>query len=206
MEISYRHLKKALDDSVREKINLEENIPIEQDVKWVVLGKLMLSNFLNDCGDYCSHSEAIDYYKASLLLDPFQNDLWGKMALNYHLSYQNKKAFKYIEKAIKIDEKNLANLELKQSILIELRRFSEVLFLFERIDALNPKSSTAYFNRGKAFIELGFYEKAIDSLLKALEFDADNKEIPFHLARIYRFHLLDEALADKYEAMADLPS
>lgn len=165
---------------------------------------MQIPDFLNDCGDYCSQTEAINYYKASLLIDPFQDHLLAKLALNYHLSCQNKKAIKYIEKALLVDKKNVPHFELKQSILMELRRFSEVLFLFEQINTLKPKSGTAYFNRGKAFIEFGFYEKAIESLLQAMEFDPEDKEIPFHLARIYRFHLLDEALADKYEAMAEL--
>jgi tetratricopeptide (TPR) repeat protein len=206
MKISYKHLKKTLDESVNESIQLQEEIPVEHHVKSIVLGKLMIPNLLNDCGDYCSHDEAITYYKASLLLDPFQKDLWGRMALNFHLNYENKKALKHIEKALAIDEQNVDHLELKQTILIDLRRFSEALFLFEQIDKLNPASSIAYFNRGKAFIKLGFYEKAIESLLRAMELDPEEKEIPFHLAKIYRFHLLDEALADKYEAMADLPS
>lgn len=204
MKVTYSHLKQTLEESIKEEFDPEEIIPIEHCVKTVVIGILQIPDFLNNCGDYCSHEAAIDYYKASLLIDPFQNHLWAKLALNYHISNRNKKALKYIEKALLVDEKNVAHLELKQSILIELRRFSEALFLFEQISTLNSKSATAYFNRGKAFIELGFYKKAIESLLNAMELDSEDKEIPFHLARIYRFHLLDEALADKYEALAGL--
>lgn len=206
MKVTYRHLKEALDESIKKEFDPEGVGPIEHYVKRVVIGKLQIPGFLNDCGDYCSHEEAIDYYKASLLIDPFQDHLAAKLASNYYLCNQNKKALKYIEKALLIDKENIAHLELKQSILIDLRQFSEALFLFEQINKLNPKSGTAYFNRGKAFIELGFYEKAIDSLLQAMELDPEDKEIPFHLARIYRFHLLDEALADKYEALAELIS
>ena len=204
MKVTYGHLKETLDESIKKEFDPEGVGPIEHYVKRVVIGKLQIPDFLNDCGDYCSHEAAIDYYKASLLIDPFQNHLLAKLALNYHLSCQNKKALKYIEKALMVAEKNVGHLELKQSILMKLRRFSEVLFLFEQINVIKPKSGTAYFNRGKAFIELGFYEKAIKSLLQAMEFDPEDKEIPFHLARIYRFHLLDEALADKYEALAGL--
>ena len=204
MKVIYRHLKETLDESIKKEFDPEGVGPIEHYVKRVVIGKLQIPDFLNDCGDYCSHEAAIDYYKASLLIDPFQDHLLAKLAFNYYLSYQNKKALKYIEKALLVDEKNVSHFELKQSILMELRRFSEALFLFEQISTLNPKSGIAYFNRGKAFIELGFYEKAIKSLLQAMELDREDKEIPFHLARIYRFHLLDEALADKYETLAEL--
>lgn len=41
-------------------------------------------------------------------------------------------------------------------------------------------------------------------LFNLMELDSEETKIPFHLARIYRFHLLDEALADKYEAMTEL--
>ncbi len=206
MKITYKHLKNALDKDIDESSKLQPEVPIEYHVKRVIVGQLMIQQLLNDCGDYCSYAEAINYYKASLLLDPFQEDLWGKMALNFHLNHQNKKALKHIEKALAIEDQNINHLELKQSILIDLRRFSEALFLFEQIDRLNPASSINYFNRGKAFIELGFYEKAINSLLKAMDLDPEEKEIAFYLAKIYRFHLLDKALADKYEAMAGLIS
>lgn len=207
MEIKYRDLKKILNETVKERGKLKPNVPVYRHVEFVVNGQLKIPNLFIDCGDYCSYEDTVDvinYYKASLLLDPKQNDLWGKMALNYHLNNENKKALKHIDKALVIDEKDVKHLELKQSILIRLRRFSEALFLFEQIDKLNPTSSIAYFNRGKAFIESGFYDKAIISLLKAMELDPKEKEIPFYLAKIYRFHLLDEALAEKYEAMAGL--
>ena len=207
MEIKYRDLKKILNETVKERGKLKPNVPVYRHVEFVVNGQLKIPNLLIDCGDYCSYEDTVDvinYYKASLLLDPKQNDLWGKMALNYHLNNKNKKALKHIDKALVIDEKDVKHLELKQSILIRLRRFSEALFLFEQIDKLNPTSSIAYFNRGKAFIELGFYDKAIISLLKAMELDLEEKEIPFYLAKIYRFYMLDEALAEKYEAMAGL--
>ena len=202
MKITYKHLKKALDENVVEssKFLTEVEVPIEHHVKRAIVYKLMIPKLLNDCGDYCSHEDAINYYKASLLLDPFQTDLWGKMAYNYHLAFYNKKALKCIEKALAINNQDVELLELKQSILIDLRRFPDALFLFEQIDQLNPASSVNYLNRGKAFIELGFYDKAIISLLKAMELDPKEKEIPFYLAKIYRFHLLDDALADKYEA------
>ena len=204
MKVTYRHLKETLVESIKKEFDPEGVGPIEHYVKRVVTGKLQIPDFLNACGDYCSHETAIDYYKASLLIDPFQDSLWAKIALNYYMSNQNKKAFKYIEKALLVDKKNVAHFELKQSILINLRRFSEALFLYEQINTLNPKSATSYFNRGRAFIELGFYEKAIESLQQAMELDPEDKEIPYHLTRIYRFHLLDEALADKYEALAGL--
>ena len=207
MEIGYKDLKKLLNETVKERGKLKPDVPVYRHLEFVVNKQLNLPNLLIDCGDYCSYEdtvEVINYYKASLLLDPKQNDLWGKMALNYHLNNENKKALKHIDKALAIDEKDVKHLELKQSILIDLRRFSEALFLFEQIDKLNPASSIAYNNRGKALIELGFYDKAIISLLKAMELDPKEKEIPFYLAKIYRFHLLDDALADKYEAMAGL--
>jgi tetratricopeptide (TPR) repeat protein len=207
MEIKYRDLKKTLNDIVKERCKLKPNVPVYRHVEFVVNGQLKIQNLLSDFGDYCSYEDKVDvinYYKASLLLDPKQNELWGKMALNYHLNSQNKKALKLIDKALVIYKEDVDHLELKQSILIDLRRFQEALFLFEQIDKLNPASSIAYFNRGKAFIELGFYDKAITSLLKAMELDPEENEIPFYLAKIYRYHLLDEALADKYEAMAGL--
>ncbi len=204
MKITYKHLKKALDENVDEssKRPAEVEVPIEYHVKRAIVYKMMIPQLLNDCGDYCSHEDAIDYYKASLLLDPFQIDLWGRMAYNYHLAYYNKKALKCIDKALAIDDQDVDHLELKQSILIDLRRFPEALFLFEQIDKLNPASSINYLNRGKAFIELGFYDKAITSLLKAMELNPEKKEIIFLLEKIYRYHILDETLADKYEAIA----
>ncbi|WP_301921953.1 tetratricopeptide repeat protein [Ferruginibacter sp.] len=204
MKITYEHLKKVLDENVDEssKQPAEVEVPIEYHVKRAIVYKMMIPRLVNDCGDYCSHEDAIDYYKASLLLDPSQIDLWGRMAYNYHLAFYNKKALKCIKKALAIDEYQVDHLELKQSILIDLRRFPKALFLFEQIDKLNPASSINYLNRGKAFIELGFYDKAITSLLKAMELNPEKKEIPFYLEKIYRYHFLDKALADKYEAMA----
>jgi tetratricopeptide (TPR) repeat protein len=207
MEIRYRDLKKKVTETVKERGKLKPNVPVFRHVEFVVNGQLNIPLLLSDFGDYCSYEDTIDvinYYKASLLLDPKQNNLWGKMTLNYHLNSQNKKALKLIDKALAINDQDVDHLELKQSILIDLRRFQEALFLFEQIDKLKPASTIAYFNRGKAFIELGFYDKAITSLLKAMELDPEEKEIPFYLAKIYRFHLLDETLAEKYEAMAGL--
>ena len=205
MEIGYKDLKKLLNETVKERGKLKPDVPVYRHLEFVVNKQLKLPNLLIDCGDYCSYEdtiEVINYYKASLLLDPKQNDLWGRMALHYHLNNENKKALKHIDKALAIDEKDLKHHELKQSILIGLRRFSEALFLFEQIDKLNPASSIAYNNRGKALIELGFYDKAITSLLKAMELDPKEKKIPFLLEKIYRYHLLDEFLADQYEAVA----
>lgn len=207
MEIGYKDLKKVLNETVKERGKLKPNVPVYRHVEFVVNQQLKIPNLLIDFGDYCSYEDNVDvinYYKASLLLDPKQNNLWGKMAYNYHLNNENKKALKHIEKALAINDQDVEHLELKQSILIDLRRFQDALFLFEQIDKLNSASSIANCNRGKAFIELGFYDKAITSLLKAIELDPEEKEIPFYLAKIYRFHLLDEALAEKYEAMAGL--
>ncbi len=204
MEIGYKDLKKIITETVKERSKLRPDVQIYKQVEFVVNGRLNIPTLLIDCGDYCSYEnyyEAIDYYKASLLLNPKQNNLWGRMADNYHRIGCNKKALKCIEKALKINDQRVDHLELKQSILIGLRRFSQALFLFEQIDKLNPASSIAYSNRGRAFIELGFYDKAVTSLLKAMELDPKDREIPFYLEKIYRFHILDEALADKYNAL-----
>lgn len=207
MKITYKDLKKQLDESIKNEFDPNGEVPMWWCVERVAIGKLRLTDFLNACGDYCSHEQAIEYYEASLILEPYQPVLNFKLARNYYLSNRSKKALKCIDEAIRVDatksKNKVKHLELKQTILINLRRFSEALFLFEQIDTLNPNSSAAYFNRGKAFVELGFYEKAIHSFLKAMDLDPDSEKIPYHLAKLYKYHLLDEELAAKYYSMAD---
>jgi tetratricopeptide (TPR) repeat protein len=164
-----------------------------------IIQELGLVDLLIDCGDYCSHEIAISYYRASKLLATFQRpELNKKLALNYYNTNQPHKALKYIDKELLINKNDLDSLELKQSILIKLKMNLEVLFLFEKITHLNPNSCVAYFNRGKVFIEFEFYEKAINSLLKAHELNSSNSEVLYTLYKIYKSVYTNEELAYSY--------
>ena len=208
MEIRYRDLKKILDGSIEKEYDPEGIGPMWHYVKRVAIGKFQLTDFLNACGDYCHSDEAIKYYKASLLIEPFQKGVNVKLAKAYHAAHNYKAALKCINEGIYIDlnlgitKNKILHLELKQTILIALKKFSKVMLLFERIDTLHPeKSSIAYLNRGIVLVEMCLYERALESLLKASEIDPTNKDISIELLRIYSFHLQDKVLAKKYKAL-----
>jgi tetratricopeptide (TPR) repeat protein len=208
MEIRYKDLKKILDESIEKEYEPEGIGPMWHYVKRVAIGKFQLTDFLNACGDYCTYQESIKYYKASLLLDPQQKGVNAKLAKAYHATHNYKAALKCIDKAILIDldlritKNKILHLELKQTILIALKKFSKAMLVFEQIEALNPeKSSIAYLNRGIILKEMCMYERAVESLLKASEIDPANKDISIELLRIYSFHLQDKVLAKKYKSL-----
>ena len=205
MEIKYRDLKKILDKTMEKEYDPAGIGPMWHYVKRVAIGKFQLTDFLNACGDYCPSDEAIKYYKASLLIEPIQKGVNVKLSKAYHAARCNKAALKCIDEAIRIDldlritKNKIIYLELKQTILTGLKKFSKAMLLFERIDTLHPeKSSIAYLNRGIILVEMCLYERALESLLKASEIDPANKDISFNLAKIYHFHLRDKVLAKKY--------
>ena len=207
MEIKYRDLKKILDETIEKEYDPVGIGPMWHYVKRVAIGKFQLTDFLNACGDYCPSDEAIKYYKASLLIEPIQKGVNVKLAKAYHAARCNKAALKCIDEAIRIDldlritKNKIIHLELKQTILTGLKKFSKAMLLFERIDTLHPeKSSIAYLNRGIILVEMCLYERALESLLKASEIDPANKDISIELLRIYSFHLQDKVLAKKYKA------
>ena len=207
MEIKYRDLKKILDETIEKEYDPAGIGPMWHYVKRVAIGKFQLTDFLNACGDYCPSDEAIKYYKASLLIEPIQKGINVKLAKAYHAASCNKAALKCIDEAIRIDldlritKNKIIHLELKQTILTKLKKFSKAMLLFERIDTLHPeKSSIAYLNRGIILVEMCLYERALESLLKASEIDPANKDISIELLRIYSFHLQDKVLAKKYKA------
>lgn len=208
MEIKYRDLRKFLDESIEKEYEPEGIGPMWHYVKRVAIGKFQLTDFLNACGDYCHSEVAIKYYKASLLLEPQQKTVNAKLAKAYHAIHNNKAALKWIDKAIRIDldlritKNKILHLELKQTILIGLKKFSKAILLFEQIEALSPeRSSIAYLNRGIILKEMCMYERALESLLKASEIDSTNKDISIELLRIYSFHLQDKVMAKKYKAL-----
>ena len=207
MEIKYRDLKKILDETIEKVYDPVGIGPMWHYVKRVAIGKFQLTDFLNARGDYCPSDEAIKYYKASLLIEPIQKGINVKLAKAYHAARCNKAALKCIDEAIRVDldlritKNKIIHLELKQTILTGLKKFSKAMLLFERIDTLHPeKSSIAYLNRGIILVEMCLYERALESLLKASEIDPANKDISIELLRIYSFHLQDKVLAKKYKA------
>jgi tetratricopeptide (TPR) repeat protein len=50
--------------------------------------------------------------------------------------------------------------------------------------AINPNNAKAYFTRGWAYEQLGFYKAAIESYRKALDFDLDYKEAQESLEKL----------------------
>ncbi len=205
MLIGYRNLKKILDETIEKEYDPEGIGPMCHYIKRVAIGKFRLTDFLNTCGDYCDSYIAIKYYKASLLIQPIQKGVNVKLAKAYIANHCYKAALKCIDEAIRIDldlritKNNISHLELRQTILIRLKKFSEAMLLFERIDTLHPeKSSIAYLNRGIVLVEMGLCERALESLQKANEIDSTNKDILYNLARIYNFYLKDKVLAKKY--------
>ena len=206
MDIKYLNLKKQLDDTIKKDstafdFHADFDFPVWHSVKGFVLGKLQLHNLLNDCAAYCDHEEAIAFYKASLLIHYDQEEIYSKIAYQYYISNRKKKALIFINKALQKDPVAITSLELKQSILIDLGKLPEVIYLFEKIVSINPDRYTAYFNLGKAYVGMGLYEKAIQNLLKAIEINPDDKEIAFWIGKVYDFHLHDEVSAAKYYAM-----
>ena len=125
----------------------------------------LLAKFYNDLGKY---KKALKY------LDPFLPKIIPVDYPHYSLSEVDDK---------KISEEDLEGLLLKQELLFNLRKYSDSLLVFEKINSLRPENSKAYFIRGKVFVQLRFYEKAFKNLLTAIKLDNANLSIPKYILK-----------------------
>jgi len=95
-------------------------------------------------------------------------------ALNYSFLFRYEDALRHIEPAIKyaIPADTLyysSFFSLHAGLLIKLKRYEEAVKRCEEAISINPSCGDAWFNLGEALRNLGDYDRAIDSIMKAIE-------------------------------------
>ena len=76
------------------------------------------------------------------------------------------KALEAFDKAIKLDDKQVAAHFFKADTLSMQRKSEEAIVEFSKVIELDPKASTSYRKRGEEFFKLGEIEKSVDDFNK----------------------------------------
>ncbi len=111
-------------------------------------------------------------------------------------------AIRNFDKALKLNPLFVDAWVRKGVTLLDIEDNYEAQVCLNEAVRLSPVSFKARYNRGKCHIRLGYYEEAINDLLKAIGIKADHASAHEYLSEAYRKYG-DTELAQKHQDIAD---
>jgi tetratricopeptide (TPR) repeat protein len=153
--------------------------------------------------------QAILYYERSIQASPLSFEAMNNLALIHGLSGSPDRALPLLEAAIRTDPGSEAGYFNLASHYFRQRDWRRAIENYERVLRMNPENAAAAIEKGRVHLELGRPEAAVETLNRALEFDAHSFEAYLLLSAGYeKMGLTREALASLDEARrirADAP-
>jgi len=110
-------------------------------------------------------SGALTYYQKAA--ETKQQAAFTAMAGYYLKKRETSKALKTLDAALKIDERNVAVLEMKGRLLVREKKFKEAIKVFEEVEAANPEVGAAL--KIGAYVTMKEKAKAVEQAQKIIE-------------------------------------
>ena len=125
---------------------------------------------------------AVQHYYKTVQEDPLLEKGWIAITKYYNKNQDYQNALHYINKAINIDEDNVAYWKLYSQINQRLNFLEEAERGFKRTLELGNHELSTWISRGDILIKLGEYEAAIFNFEQCVEFYPESEEIEYRLA------------------------
>ncbi len=145
---------------------------------------------------------ALEYGRKCLDINP-DNNIQAHLLLGeiYTLTGENVLAIEQYDKALELDPKDERIRLMVTSILIRESQFEKALDYLEKLIAMNPNSSVAYYYRGRVYLEMQNYQEAEKAFNKALEINSNLEPALFDLGALYQ---ITERYTDAVEIFEQL--
>lgn len=136
--------------------------------------------------DNNEEDKAIEIYNQLLDTDPYQNEVWLKLAKTYSLLKEYDKAIEACDFALAIEENSPEILCLKGYCQYDSNEFEAALQTFMEYEQLGDDLSRAYEYISDCYIKMEQIGKAIEYLNKALDINPDSQYLLYQLAFCYQ--------------------
>jgi len=91
------------------------------------------------------------------------SELYLEMADIYFQWDKSNQAFSCLKKSLEINPKNSEAYKLTESVVTDLKNYTESIQLHKKLTDIEPYAELAWYNLGKAYMAVDLYEKAVDS-------------------------------------------
>ncbi len=122
--------------------------------------------------------KALEWYDKALSMDPNHQTTWNNKGNLLSKMGQYQDALKCYDKALEINPEYMAAMNNKAVELIHLKRYDEALGLLNAVLKSRPLFSEGWYVKGKAYVGMGDFEKAIICLERSHRLNPD-----FHQAK-----------------------
>ena len=122
--------------------------------------------------------EAIEWYDKAIKIDPKHETTWNNKGNLLSKLKRYEEAMECYDRALKINPSYLAAMNNKSVELIHLKRYNEALSLLNTVLKGRPLFSEGWYVKGKAYIGMGKFDKAIVCLERSHRLNTD-----FHQAK-----------------------
>ncbi len=129
--------------------------------------------------------KALHYFFKTVEEDPLLDKAWIAITKFYNAEKNYKKALLNINKAISIDNQNIAYWKLYAQINQRLHRLDAAEKGYKTALDLGDYELNTWLNRTDVLIQLEAFNSAIQNLNQASEFHPNNEEIEFRLAGLF---------------------
>jgi tetratricopeptide (TPR) repeat protein len=138
------------------------------------------SEYAPDAADYLANAylqlgdteNALEAYKTGIRLNPFRDDLHGKLGNLYYVEERYKEAEDAYKEAVRINP-TANNYYALGQVYLSTERYAEAETQFNEVLRLEPQSPNGNFGLGQALSLQGRYEDAIDQFEQAIEIKQD---------------------------------
>jgi tetratricopeptide (TPR) repeat protein len=138
------------------------------------------SEYATDAADYLANAylqlgdteNALDAYKTAIRLNPFRDDMHGKLGNLYYAEERYKEAEDAYKEAVRINPTANNYYSLGQ-VYLSTERYTEAETQFNEVLRLEPESPNGNFGIGLALSMQGRYEDAIHQFEQAIEIKQD---------------------------------
>jgi tetratricopeptide (TPR) repeat protein len=122
--------------------------------------------------------KALEWYDKALSMDPNHQTTWNNKGNLLSKMGQYQEALRCYDKALEINPEYMAAMNNKAVELIHLKRYDEALGLLNSVLKSRPLFSEGWYVKGKAYVGMGDFEKAIICLERSHRLNPD-----FHQAK-----------------------
>jgi len=117
--------------------------------------------------------KALEWYDRALEMDPAHETTWNNKGNLLSKMGNYEEALKCYDRALKINPEYMAAMNNKAVELIHLKRYDEALNLLNSVLKSRPLFSEGWYVKGKAYVGMGEFEKAIICLERSHRLNPD---------------------------------
>ncbi len=144
--------KKGGSEDAAQKDRLDEQTRMHfEDLYFRAEREKMLNNF----------NEALDYYHQALQIDSMAPGIYFSMGEILAAQGQQKKAFKYLERANQLEKNNIYFAEKFGEVASNIKNYEVAAEAYKQAQRINPKNPENYFQEANQYLYLKDYKKAL---------------------------------------------